>query len=89
MLSALEMMAHCFFLSEVVECLARVVKALGILERYGCNLLNPNRPKFWRSVKFNNPVFKASVDPVKVIYSVLICSFPVYSIQEYNMSAGF
>ncbi|KAI4885278.1 hypothetical protein NFI96_013677 [Prochilodus magdalenae] len=50
---------------EVVECLTRMVKALGILERYGCNLLNPNRPKFWRSVKFNNPVFKASVDPVK------------------------
>ncbi|KAL7869891.1 hypothetical protein AOLI_G00138790 [Acnodon oligacanthus] len=50
---------------EVVESLNRVVKALSILEKYGCNLLNPNRPKYWRNVKFNNPVFKAVVDTVK------------------------
>ncbi|XP_044129026.1 E3 ubiquitin-protein ligase RNF31 [Bufo gargarizans] len=41
-----------------------VITALNILEKYGKNLLSPHRPKFWRSVKFNNPVFKSTVDAV-------------------------
>ncbi|CAH2294427.1 E3 ubiquitin- ligase RNF31 isoform X1 [Pelobates cultripes] len=45
--------------------LRSVITALNILEKYGRNLLSPNRPKFWRSVKFNNPVFKAQVDAVE------------------------
>ncbi|XP_062377874.1 interferon regulatory factor 9 [Sardina pilchardus] len=50
---------------EVVECFARLLKAVSILEKYGCNLTNPNRPKYWRSVKHNNPVFRTTVDAVK------------------------
>ncbi|XP_072271169.1 E3 ubiquitin-protein ligase RNF31 [Pyxicephalus adspersus] len=42
-----------------------VITALNILEKYGRNLLSPHRPKFWRSVKFNNPVFKTTVDAVE------------------------
>ncbi|KAM5193038.1 E3 ubiquitin-protein ligase RNF31 isoform 1-T4 [Mantella aurantiaca] len=42
-----------------------VITALNILEKYGKNLLSPHRPKFWRSVKFNNPVFKTTVDAVE------------------------
>uniref|UniRef100_A0A8C5WDB8 RBR-type E3 ubiquitin transferase n=1 Tax=Leptobrachium leishanense TaxID=445787 RepID=A0A8C5WDB8_9ANUR len=45
--------------------LRSVITALNILEKYGRNLLSPLRPKFWRSVKFNNPVFKAQVDAVE------------------------
>lgn len=51
--------------------LRSVITALNILEKYGKNLLSPNRPKFWRSVKFNNPVFKTTVDAVEVIFNVL------------------
>lgn len=40
--------------------------ALNILEKYGCNLTNPNRPKYWRTVKHNNPVFRATVDAIQV-----------------------
>ncbi|KAG9332188.1 hypothetical protein JZ751_015551, partial [Albula glossodonta] len=32
---------------------------------YGCNLTSPSRPKYWRSVKHNNPVFRATVDSIK------------------------
>ncbi|XP_037837983.1 E3 ubiquitin-protein ligase RNF31 isoform X1 [Kryptolebias marmoratus] len=39
--------------------------ALNILEKYGCNLTNPNRPKYWRTVKHNNPVFKSTVDAIQ------------------------
>ncbi|XP_053330126.1 E3 ubiquitin-protein ligase RNF31 [Spea bombifrons] len=45
--------------------LRSVITALNILEKYGRNLLSPLRPKFWRSVKFNNPVFKAQVDAIE------------------------
>uniref|UniRef100_A0A673CWN9 E3 ubiquitin-protein ligase RNF31-like n=1 Tax=Sphaeramia orbicularis TaxID=375764 RepID=A0A673CWN9_9TELE len=38
---------------------------LSILEKYGCNLASPTRPKYWRSVKHNNPVFRTTVDAVK------------------------
>ncbi|XP_069817760.1 E3 ubiquitin-protein ligase RNF31 [Dendropsophus ebraccatus] len=44
--------------------LRSVITALNILEKYGKNLLSPHRPKFWRSVKFNNPVFKSTVDAI-------------------------
>ncbi|XP_018425140.1 PREDICTED: E3 ubiquitin-protein ligase RNF31 [Nanorana parkeri] len=45
--------------------LRSVITALNILEKYGKNLLSPHRPKFWRSVKFNNPVFKTTVDAIE------------------------
>ncbi|KAM9330732.1 E3 ubiquitin-protein ligase RNF31 [Gastrophryne carolinensis] len=45
--------------------LRSVITALNILEKYGKNLLSPLRPKFWRSVKFNNPVFKTTVDAIE------------------------
>ncbi|KAM4710357.1 E3 ubiquitin-protein ligase RNF31 isoform 2-T3 [Discoglossus pictus] len=45
--------------------LRSVITALNILEKYGRNLLSPLRPKFWRSVKFNNPVFKTTVDAIE------------------------
>ncbi|XP_066460125.1 E3 ubiquitin-protein ligase RNF31 [Eleutherodactylus coqui] len=44
--------------------LRSVITALNILEKYGKNLLSSHRPKFWRSVKFNNPVFKSTVDAI-------------------------
>uniref|UniRef100_A0AAQ4QE25 PUB domain-containing protein n=1 Tax=Gasterosteus aculeatus aculeatus TaxID=481459 RepID=A0AAQ4QE25_GASAC len=49
----------------VLESLSRLVKALSILEKYGCNLTSPARPRYWRSVKHNNPVFRSTVDAVK------------------------
>ncbi|KAL8177181.1 UNVERIFIED_CONTAM: hypothetical protein K2H54_042948 [Gekko kuhli] len=39
--------------------------ALNILEKYGRNLLNPLKPRFWRTVKFNNPVFRDTVDTIQ------------------------
>uniref|UniRef100_A0A3B5M8C5 RBR-type E3 ubiquitin transferase n=1 Tax=Xiphophorus couchianus TaxID=32473 RepID=A0A3B5M8C5_9TELE len=39
--------------------------ALSILEKYGCNLTSPTRPRYWRSVKHNNPVFRTTVDAIK------------------------
>ncbi|KAK6299661.1 hypothetical protein J4Q44_G00296940 [Coregonus suidteri] len=56
---------------EVLESLGRLFKALSILEKYGCNLTSPSRPKYWRSVKHNNPVFRATVDAIKGGRSVL------------------
>lgn len=49
-----------------MEALNRLVKALSILEKYGCNLTSPSRPRYWRSVKHNNPVFRTTVDAIKV-----------------------
>ncbi|XP_077481048.1 E3 ubiquitin-protein ligase RNF31-like [Stigmatopora argus] len=51
--------------AQVLESLTRLVKALGILEKYGCNLTSPLRPKFWRSVKHANTVFRATVDSIQ------------------------
>ncbi|KAM4807802.1 E3 ubiquitin-protein ligase RNF31 isoform 1-T1 [Rhinophrynus dorsalis] len=45
--------------------LRSLITALNILEKYGKNLLSPLRPKFWRSIKFNNPVFKERVDAIE------------------------
>ncbi|KAM5177025.1 E3 ubiquitin-protein ligase RNF31 isoform 3-T3 [Callospermophilus lateralis] len=39
--------------------------ALNILEKYGRNLLSAQRPRYWRGVKFNNPVFRSTVDAVQ------------------------
>ncbi|XP_056155351.1 E3 ubiquitin-protein ligase RNF31 [Lampris incognitus] len=50
---------------EVLESMGRLVKAFSILEKYGCNLTTPTRPRYWRSVKHNNPVFRATVDAIK------------------------
>ncbi|XP_061569952.1 E3 ubiquitin-protein ligase RNF31-like isoform X2 [Cololabis saira] len=51
--------------SQALDSLSRLVKALSILEKYGCNLTSPVRPRFWRSVKHNNPVFRTTVDAIK------------------------
>lgn len=56
-------------LLQVLESLSRLIKALSILEKYGCNLTSPARPRYWRSVKHNNPVFRTTVDAVKVSIS--------------------
>uniref|UniRef100_A0A8C6SMK5 RBR-type E3 ubiquitin transferase n=1 Tax=Neogobius melanostomus TaxID=47308 RepID=A0A8C6SMK5_9GOBI len=61
----------CRHFPQVLETLGRLVKALGILEKYGCNLTCPTRPKYWKSVKHNNPVFRSTVDAVKGGRSVL------------------
>uniref|UniRef100_A0A8C9TGF6 Ring finger protein 31 n=1 Tax=Scleropages formosus TaxID=113540 RepID=A0A8C9TGF6_SCLFO len=45
--------------------LQKLFTALSILEKYGLNLTSSNKPRYWRSVKHNNPVFKATVDSVK------------------------
>ncbi|KAJ8393696.1 hypothetical protein AAFF_G00057490 [Aldrovandia affinis] len=50
---------------ESIGSLQKLFTALSILEKYGCNLANPNRPKYWRTVKHNNPVFRATVDAIK------------------------
>ncbi|XP_062843999.1 E3 ubiquitin-protein ligase RNF31 isoform X2 [Trichomycterus rosablanca] len=49
---------------ETLESLQKLSTALNILEKYGSNLTNPNRPKYWRTVKYNNPVFRATVDAI-------------------------
>ncbi|XP_076856824.1 E3 ubiquitin-protein ligase RNF31-like [Brachyhypopomus gauderio] len=56
---------------EVLESLRRLIKALNILVKYGCNLTNPKRPLYWRTVKYNNPVFKSVVDIIKGSRNVL------------------
>uniref|UniRef100_A0A3B4ZLF3 E3 ubiquitin-protein ligase RNF31-like n=1 Tax=Stegastes partitus TaxID=144197 RepID=A0A3B4ZLF3_9TELE len=50
---------------QTLASLQRLSTALNILEKYGCNLTNPNRPKYWRTVKHNNPVFRATVDAIQ------------------------
>ncbi|XP_054848465.1 E3 ubiquitin-protein ligase RNF31 isoform X2 [Eublepharis macularius] len=45
--------------------LRTISTALNILEKYGRNLLNPHKPRFWRTVKFNNPVFRDTVDTIQ------------------------
>ncbi|XP_068777960.1 E3 ubiquitin-protein ligase RNF31 isoform X2 [Struthio camelus] len=39
--------------------------ALNILEKYGRNLLQPRPPRYWRAVKFNNPVFRSTVGAIQ------------------------
>ncbi|KAI5093130.1 E3 ubiquitin-protein ligase RNF31 [Silurus meridionalis] len=51
--------------TEVITSLQKLSTALNILEKYGSNLTNPNRPKYWRTVKHNNPVFRATVDAIQ------------------------
>nr|XP_020664984.1 E3 ubiquitin-protein ligase RNF31-like [Pogona vitticeps] len=50
---------------EILKDLRTVSVALNILEKYGRNLLTPLKPRFWRMVKFNNPVFRDTVDTIK------------------------
>lgn len=57
---------------ETLTSLEKLSTALNILEKYGSNLTNPNRPKYWRTVKHNNPVFRATVDAVNGGRSVLL-----------------
>ncbi|KAG9278422.1 E3 ubiquitin-protein ligase RNF31 isoform X1 [Astyanax mexicanus] len=49
---------------EAMSSLQKLSTALNILEKYGSNLTSPNRPKYWRTVKHNNPVFRATVDAI-------------------------
>ena len=61
--------AHCSLLSDCSQprnYLNTLSTALNILEKYGRNLLSPQRPRYWRGVKFNNPVFRSTVDAVQV-----------------------
>ncbi|XP_059901778.1 protein diaphanous homolog 1-like [Gadus macrocephalus] len=51
--------------AQVMERMGRLVKALNVLEKYGLNLHNLARPRYWRSVKHNNPIFKAQVDSMQ------------------------
>ncbi|XP_019729869.1 E3 ubiquitin-protein ligase RNF31-like [Hippocampus comes] len=55
--------------AQVLDSLNNLVKALSILEKYGFNLTSVTRPKFWRSVKHNNPVFRSTVDAIQVLGS--------------------
>ncbi|KAK1152937.1 E3 ubiquitin-protein ligase RNF31 isoform X1 [Acipenser oxyrinchus oxyrinchus] len=55
-----------------MDVLPAVSTALNILEKYGRNLVNPSKPRYWRTVKFNNPVFKTTVDPIQGGRSVLL-----------------
>uniref|UniRef100_A0A8C1QU50 RBR-type E3 ubiquitin transferase n=1 Tax=Cyprinus carpio TaxID=7962 RepID=A0A8C1QU50_CYPCA len=50
---------------ESLSLLQKLSTALNILEKYGSNLTNPNRPKYWRTVKYNNPVFRTTVDSIE------------------------
>uniref|UniRef100_A0A8C7HUT8 E3 ubiquitin-protein ligase RNF31-like n=1 Tax=Oncorhynchus kisutch TaxID=8019 RepID=A0A8C7HUT8_ONCKI len=50
---------------ETIGSLQRLSTALNILEKYGCNLTSSSRPKYWRTVKHNNPVFRATVDSIQ------------------------
>ncbi|TRY84125.1 hypothetical protein DNTS_026030 [Danionella cerebrum] len=50
---------------ESLSTLQKLSTALNILEKYGSNLTNPNRPKYWRTVKYNNPVFRTTVDSIQ------------------------
>uniref|UniRef100_A0A673MGN5 E3 ubiquitin-protein ligase RNF31-like n=1 Tax=Sinocyclocheilus rhinocerous TaxID=307959 RepID=A0A673MGN5_9TELE len=61
--SAQEMRAGVAAMS--LSLLQKLSTALNILEKYGSNLTNPNRPKYWRTVKFNNPVFRTTVDSIQ------------------------
>ncbi|XP_061615021.1 E3 ubiquitin-protein ligase RNF31-like [Phyllopteryx taeniolatus] len=58
--------------AQVLESLSHLMKALNILEKYGCNLTSPTRPKCWRSVKYFNPVFRTTVDAIQGGRGVLI-----------------
>lgn len=59
-------------LPQTLASLQHLSTALNILEKYGCNLTNPNRPKYWRTVKHNNPVFRATVDAIQVTETLRI-----------------
>lgn len=50
---------------ETIASLQKLSTALNILEKYGSNLTNSNRPKYWRTVKYNNPVFRTTVDSIQ------------------------
>uniref|UniRef100_A0A8C7H9V5 E3 ubiquitin-protein ligase RNF31 n=1 Tax=Oncorhynchus kisutch TaxID=8019 RepID=A0A8C7H9V5_ONCKI len=53
------------FENGTIGSLQRLSTALNILEKYGCNLTSSSRPKYWRAVKHNNPVFRATVDAIQ------------------------
>ncbi|XP_063092931.1 E3 ubiquitin-protein ligase RNF31 isoform X3 [Cavia porcellus] len=58
-------LVRCNAYGKPLNYLNTLATALNILEKYGRNLLSPQRPRYWRSVKFNNPVFRSTVDSVQ------------------------
>ena len=50
------------------DVILRVLTAIGILSKYGMNLLKPSqlRPAGWKIVYFVNAIFRDKVDSVKV-----------------------
>lgn len=79
-----------FFLLQALDSLSKLVKALSILEKYGCNLTSPTRPRYWRTVKHNNPVFRTTVDAIKVRTKQQDVSFPAAldTVQQIFSSQG-
>uniref|UniRef100_A0A8C7I1P6 E3 ubiquitin-protein ligase RNF31-like n=1 Tax=Oncorhynchus kisutch TaxID=8019 RepID=A0A8C7I1P6_ONCKI len=57
--------AETMIIENSIGSLQRLSTALNILEKYGCNLTSSSRPKYWRTVKHNNPVFRATVDSIQ------------------------
>ncbi|XP_022084014.1 E3 ubiquitin-protein ligase RNF31-like isoform X2 [Acanthaster planci] len=51
--------------------LSTLVSALGLLEKYGRNLLKPERPPLWKCIYFANSVFRTRVDIIKGARDVL------------------
>ncbi|XP_037690551.1 E3 ubiquitin-protein ligase RNF31 [Choloepus didactylus] len=58
-------LVRCNAYGEPRNYLSTLSTALNILEKYGRNLLSSQPPPYWRGVKFNNPVFRSTVDCVQ------------------------
>ena len=69
---------------DAFEGLHRVQMALGILVKYGVNLLKPmsSRPQGWAAVNFSNVVFRDKVDAMKVNFVTIAAnSHPILYIR--------
>ncbi|XP_038067939.1 uncharacterized protein LOC119737561 [Patiria miniata] len=53
------------------DSLPTLASALGLLEKYGRNLLKPERPQLWKCIYFANSVFRMRVDIIKGARDVL------------------
>ena len=51
--------------SHSVQEVTALIEALRILEKYGKNLLRPDRPSYWRVVRLSNPYFQQKVDNIR------------------------
>ncbi|XP_076812750.1 E3 ubiquitin-protein ligase RNF31-like [Clavelina lepadiformis] len=52
--------------------ISAIIGAMGILEKYGKNLLRPDPPPQWRIVRFSNAIFHTKVDNVKGARDILV-----------------